>query len=292
VLGPVVAWDDGEPVDLKGPRHRAVLARLIVARGRLVPASVLVDDLWVDPPAGALSALRTFVAALRRAIEPDRRPRTPAKLLVTEGPGYALRTEAVDAWRFEAAVQASLPPPGELLPELLAGLDLWRGPAYAEFAAEGWTLAERSRLNELRLRAVERIGEARLALGLAGEAVPDLDAHVTEHPWREDAWRLLALALYRSERQGDALAVLRRAWSGAQATGDRHPQPGCASHAGRKRVGGDGRGVRPRGRWDARQDRVDSRPTAQSRGHWRRWAGGRSSTPPCCHHSRRGAGRP
>ncbi|WP_432882964.1 AfsR/SARP family transcriptional regulator [Kribbella sp. CA-245084] len=209
VLGSVGAWDP-DPVDLKGPRHRAVLGRLIVARGRVVPAGVLVDDLWVDPPAGALSAVRTFVAALRRAIEPDREPRTPARLLVTEGPGYALRTEAVDAWRFEAAVQASLPP-GELLPELLAGLALWRGPAYAEFADEGWALAERSRLNELRLRAVERVGEARLALGLAAEAVPDLDAHVTEHPWREDAWRLLALALYRSERQGDALAVLRRA---------------------------------------------------------------------------------
>src|SRR6185369_10231603 len=138
---------------------------------------------------GALSALRTFVAALRRAIEPDRQPRTPARLLVTEGPGYALRTEAVDAWRFEEAVQASLPPV-ELLPELLAGLDLWRGPAYAEYADEGWALAERSRLTELRLRAVERVGEARLAVGLAGEAVPDLDAHVTEHPWREDAWRL------------------------------------------------------------------------------------------------------
>jgi DNA-binding SARP family transcriptional activator len=187
-----------------------VLARLIVARGRVVPARVLVDDLWVDPPAGALSAVRTFVAALRRAIEPNRQPRTPATLLVTEGPGYALRTEAVDAWRFEAAAQASLPP-RELLPELLAGLALWRGPAYAEFADEGWALAERSRLTELRLRAVERVGEARLALGLAAEAVPDLDAHVTEHPWREDAWRLLALALYRSERQGDALAVLRRA---------------------------------------------------------------------------------
>jgi DNA-binding SARP family transcriptional activator len=209
VLGPVVAWD-GEPVDLKGPRHRAVLARLIVARGRVVPAAVLVDDLWVDPPLGALSAVRTFVAALRRAIEPDRAPRMPARLLVTSGPGYALRTEAVDALRFEATVQASLSP-AELLAELLAGMALWRGPAYAEFADEGWALAERSRLTELRLRAVERVAQARLALGLAAEAVPELDAHVTEHPWREDAWRLLALALYRSERQGDALAVLRRA---------------------------------------------------------------------------------
>ncbi|TQJ18242.1 DNA-binding SARP family transcriptional activator [Kribbella jejuensis] len=204
MLGPVVAWDR-EPVDLKGPRHRAVLARLIVARGRVVPANVLVDDLWADPPDGALSALRTFVAALRRAIEPDRAPRTPARLLVTEGPGYALRTENVDALRFEASVKAVE------LKELLGGLELWRGPAYAEFADEPWALAERSRLTELRLHAVERVAATRLDLGLAAEAVPDLDAHVTEHPWREDAWRLLALALYRSDRQGDALAVLRRA---------------------------------------------------------------------------------
>jgi DNA-binding SARP family transcriptional activator len=197
-------------VGLRGPRHRAVLARLIVARGRVVPASVLVDDLWADPPEGALSALRTFVAALRRAIEPDRAPRAPARLLVTEGPGYALRTSDVDAIRFEAAVTAALPPE-QLLPGLLAGLASWRGPAYADFADDGWALAERTRLTELRLQAVERIGETRLTLGLQTEAVPDLDAHVIEHPWREEAWRLLALALYRSDRQGDALAVLRRA---------------------------------------------------------------------------------
>jgi DNA-binding SARP family transcriptional activator len=213
VLGPVMAWDDaGQPVALKGPRHRAVLARLIVARGRVVPATRLVDDLWVDPPDGALSAVRTFVASLRRALEPDRPPRTPASLLVTEGPGYALRTDAVDAWRFEKAVTATLPA-GELLPELSKALALWRGPAYADFADEDWTQAERSRLTEVRLRAVERLAEARLALGLAADAVPELDAHVTEHPWREEAWRLLALALYRTGRQGDALAVLRRARS-------------------------------------------------------------------------------
>ncbi|MEU8227476.1 BTAD domain-containing putative transcriptional regulator [Kribbella sp. NPDC048915] len=175
-----------------------------------MPARVLVDDLWIDPPPGALSALRTFVAALRRAIEPDRAPRQPARLLVTSGPGYALKTQNVDAWRFEAVLSAVLPPE-ERLRELSAGLALWRGPAYAEFLDEPWALAERSRLTELRLQAVERVAEARLELGRAAEAVPDLDAHVTEHPWREDAWRLLALALYRSERQGDALAVLRRA---------------------------------------------------------------------------------
>jgi DNA-binding SARP family transcriptional activator len=215
VLGPVAAWDGaGNAIALKGPRHRAVLARLVIARRHVVPVTRLVEDLWADPPAGAVGAVRTFVAALRRAVEPDRPPRTPAALLVTEGPGYALRADpdAVDGWRFERAVaEAVALPPGEGLVRLTEALGWWRGPAYAEFADEPWARAERSRLTELRLHAVERRAEARLALGLAAEAVPDLDAHVTEHPWREDAWRLLALALYRTGRQGDALAVLRRA---------------------------------------------------------------------------------
>ncbi|NVI88274.1 BTAD domain-containing putative transcriptional regulator [Actinomadura sp. BRA 177] len=213
VLGPVTAWDgSGNTIALKGPRHRAVLARLIIARGRVVPVSLLVDDLWMDPPSDGVGAVRTFVAALRRVLEPDRPPRTPSHLLVIEGPGYALRPgpDGVDAWRFEQAVTAARPPL-DLLDDLDEALNRWRGPAYAEFADEPWAHAERSRLAELRLRAIERRAEARLELGLAADAVPDLDAHVAEHPWREDAWRLLALALYRTGRQGDALAVLRRA---------------------------------------------------------------------------------
>ncbi|MFB8350786.1 AfsR/SARP family transcriptional regulator [Streptomyces niveus] len=217
VLGPVTAENQGGPIALKGPRHRAVLARLIVARRRVVPVARLVADLWADsPPPGAVGAVQTFVAALRRALEPDRPPRAPARLLVTEGPGYALRAapDGVDAWRFETAVgEAAELPPARALPRLDEALELWRGPAYADFAHEEWVRGERARLAELRLRSVERRADAQLALGLAAEAVPDLDAHLADHPWREDAWRLLALALYRTDRQGDALAVLRRARS-------------------------------------------------------------------------------
>lgn len=216
VLGPVAAWSGDQDVDLKGPRHREVLARLIVARGRVVPVRRIVADLWESPPDGAVVAVRTFVAALRRALEPHRAPRSPATLLVTEGPGYALRAtaDAVDAWRFAAAVDAAGgAAPAEALPLLDDALALWRGPAYADFAAAAWAAPERTRLTELRLTAVERRAEALLALGRPADAVPDLDAHVAEHPWREDAWWLLALALYRTGRQADALDVLRRARS-------------------------------------------------------------------------------
>ena len=211
----MVAWNESShQIDLKGPRHRAVLARLIVARGRVVPVDVIVDDLWVDPPAGATSAIRTFVSALRRALEPDRAPRTKPKVIVTEGPGYAFHAapDAVDAWEFERLVrEAADSTPARSLELLRTALHLWRGPAYAEFIEESWARSERSRLEELRLTAVEHLASTQLDLGQAAEAAPDLDAHVTEHPWREEGWRLLALALYRSDRQGDALAVLRRA---------------------------------------------------------------------------------
>jgi DNA-binding SARP family transcriptional activator len=217
VLGPVRAGTALGPVPLKGPRHRAVLARLLIARGRVVPVDLLVDDLWERPPAGAVAALRTFVSDLRRALEPDRLPRQPARLLVTAPPGYALQAapDAVDAWRFEAAVAAA----GELLSagqasrvpaELDAALALWRGPAYAEYAEQSWARAEIDRLDELRMLAIERRAEALLALGRAADAVSGLQAHAAGQPLREDAWQLLATALYQAGRQGEALAALRR----------------------------------------------------------------------------------
>jgi len=217
VLGPVAAWGaDGAALDLKGPRHRAVLARLAVARGRVVPLSMLIEDLWEAPPAGAAGAIRTFVGALRRAIEPGRQQRTGYQILVTQGPGYALRTGpgGLDAVRFERmAAEAAYAPAARALELSDESLALWRGPAYAGFADEPWAEAECARLTELRLALVERQAQARLALGLTAQAVPDLRAQISGHPWREETWRLLALALYRSGRQAEALEVIRRARS-------------------------------------------------------------------------------
>ncbi|MEV4463518.1 BTAD domain-containing putative transcriptional regulator [Micromonospora echinofusca] len=218
VLGPVRAVRDAEPVALRGPRHRAVLARLLVARGRVVPVERLVGDLWETPSDGAVGAIRTFVADLRRALEPDRAARQPARLLVTAPPGYALRAapDAVDAWRFEAAAgeAGELLTAGDAVPALRRldeALGLWRGPAYAEFTDQPWARAEIDRLDELRMLVLERRAEALLALDRAAEAAAGLRAHTAGHPLREDAWRLLATALYQSGRQGEALAALRQA---------------------------------------------------------------------------------
>ncbi|EGX58153.1 SARP family pathway specific regulatory protein [Streptomyces zinciresistens K42] len=216
VLGPVAAWDAaGDAVALGAPRHREVLGRLLVARGRVVPVDRLVADLWPqEPPAGAVGAVRTFVAALRRALEPDRPPRRPSRLLVTQGPGYVLHAnrDAVDAWRFEATVErAGAAPPRAAVALWDAALALWRGPVLADFPSAPWAGADRARLEALRLNAVERRADALLATGSVREAAVDLEAHVAAHPWREDGWVLLATALDRSGRRGDALAALRRA---------------------------------------------------------------------------------
>ncbi|ODU00722.1 MAG: hypothetical protein ABS81_22850 [Pseudonocardia sp. SCN 72-86] len=212
VLGPLRADVDGRPADLGGPRQRAVLARLAVAGGQPVSADLLVDDIWSgEPPPRALAALQVHVSHLRRILEPDRPPRAPATVLVSVAPGYALalQPDALDSRRAARLLDeaAALPSAAAIAP-LRAALDCWTGSAYAEFADEPWAAPEAARLAELRLQAVERLAEARLATGEAAAVVPDLDRHVRDHPLREEAVRLLVLALYRAGRQADALAAL------------------------------------------------------------------------------------
>ncbi|WP_405086586.1 BTAD domain-containing putative transcriptional regulator [Microbispora sp. NBC_01389] len=218
VLGPVGAHDGAAELDLGGLRQRAVLARLLAARGQVVPVDTLLFDLWDDDAAkGAQSGLQVYISRLRRVLEPNRPRGGPNRLLVTVASGYALRAapEQVDALRFEATVRSA----GERLEEnpqsararLESALALWQGTPYSDFTDQSWAEAEVARLSELRLVARERHADAGLRMGLHAETVPDLEALTTEHALREEGWRLLALGLYRCGRQGDALAALRRA---------------------------------------------------------------------------------
>ncbi|MGY1604034.1 BTAD domain-containing putative transcriptional regulator [Geodermatophilus sp. SYSU D00815] len=216
VLGGVWATHDGAPVDLGGHRQRSVVARLLVARGAVVPADLLVADLWhAETPPRAQAALQAHISHLRRSLEPDRPPRAPARLLVTVPPGYALRPDddAVDALRAARLLaegdRLADADPAAARDRYAAALDLWRGPAYAEYADEPWAAPEAARLDELRLTAVERWAAASLDVPGGPDPLARLRAHVAEHPLREEGWRLLALGLYRAGRQADALAALR-----------------------------------------------------------------------------------
>ncbi|GAA4077588.1 BTAD domain-containing putative transcriptional regulator [Nonomuraea soli] len=220
VLGPVEAYNDnGDELDLGGLRQRAVLARLLVARGQVVPVDTLLYDLWSDDTAkGAQSGLQVYISRLRRVLEPGRPRGGPNRLLITVASGYALRVaaEQVDALRFEQLVRAAgehldQDDPSSARARLEKALGLWRGTPYSDFADQPWAEAEVNRLTELRLVARERHADTGLRLGMHAETVPDLEAMTTENPLREEGWRLLGLGLYRCGRQGDSLAALRRA---------------------------------------------------------------------------------
>ncbi|NMO01312.1 AAA family ATPase [Gordonia sp. TBRC 11910] len=215
VLGPLAAADARGALELGGPKQRAVVALLTIAHGHVVSVDKLADDLWHgEPPRRALGALQAYVSNLRRILEPDRPPRSPATLLVSQAPGYALRlgVDDVDAWRFEAALRApDADDPHERRRRLDAALGLWQGSAFADFADAPWARAESARLEELRSVARERQAAATLECGDAATAALLADALRRDHPLREDAWRIMAHALYLSGRQAESLGVIREA---------------------------------------------------------------------------------
>ncbi|GLX19570.1 BTAD domain-containing putative transcriptional regulator [Streptomyces lavendulae] len=217
VLGPFHAEVDGRPVDARGRLGRMVLVQLLLAQGAVVPTERIIERLWpTRVPPSAQTSLHAYVARLRRALEPERAPRAPARVLVSAPYGYSLVLDrtAVDAWVFEdrvAACPAAGTPPHLTAEHLARALATWGGRPYAEFADEPWTAGERTRLEELRRGARERLAAARLAGGQAAQAVAEAGVLTAEQPLHEEGWRLLALGLWARDRQGDALAALRRA---------------------------------------------------------------------------------
>ncbi|NUW46645.1 AfsR/SARP family transcriptional regulator [Nonomuraea rhodomycinica] len=219
LLGPLEVLDaHGRPVELGTRKQRAVLAMLALEPGRIVSLDRLIDELWSgEPPSSAMGSLQVYIAKLRKALEPDRPPRTPPAVLVTREPGYLLSVAPgqVDLVRFSTWAEdgsraLGLGEHAMALRHLDRALAAWRGEPLAEFAGHGFARPVVARLGELRATAMEDRFEARLALGEGAACVPDLERLVEAQPFRERSWRLLVLALYRAGRQADALAALRR----------------------------------------------------------------------------------
>jgi DNA-binding SARP family transcriptional activator len=211
LLGPLEAQDGDRQVALGGTRQRSVLAVLLLDANRVVPAERIVSELWEDwPPATAPTAVQVYVSRLRKALG--------AGAIATRDPGYVVEVgpRSLDLVRFEAAAAAGRAAlaagdteGGAAL--LREALDEWRGPALADLARERFAQRAAERLAELRVAALEDRIEADLALGHHGEVVEELRALVTAHPLRERPRAQLMLALYRAERQADALATYRAA---------------------------------------------------------------------------------
>ncbi|WP_338058730.1 BTAD domain-containing putative transcriptional regulator, partial [Streptomyces mangrovisoli] len=193
-----------------------MLAALLLRRGRAVTLAELIDAVWgVEPPSAAVSVLRTYVSRLRKALEPDRGPDAPPRTIVSVGDGYRARTakDALDLAAFERQVAdaAKATAAGDISTAaalLHRALDGWRGVALAGLPGP-LAEAERSRLAEERLNALERRLDLDVRLGRHGQVVSELMALTGEHPLREELCRLHMLALYRSGRQAEALAAYR-----------------------------------------------------------------------------------
>jgi DNA-binding SARP family transcriptional activator len=217
ILGPLEVLDDGRPVALAGSKPRALLALLLLHANETLTSDRLIDELWGErPPAGAAKTLQMHVSRLRKALSSEDGRGTG--LIVTRERGYSLAIypEQLDAWRFERLV-------AEGRDELAAGraqsavtafehaLDLWRGSPLADLAYEPFAQPEIARLDDLRVAAMERLVEAKLRLARHAEVLEQLESLIAEHPYREGLRAQLMLALYRCDRQADALQAYQDA---------------------------------------------------------------------------------
>ncbi|WP_405979312.1 BTAD domain-containing putative transcriptional regulator [Streptomyces sp. NBC_00158] len=207
VLGPVRAWRGAEALPSGSPQQRALLAVLLLRDGRTATAPELIDAIWgEDPPQQALATIRTYASRLRKVLEPG--------LLVSDAGGYAIRLRRQEA--LDLGIARSLAADAEkaraagdraLARTLLArALEMWDGEPLAGVPGPH-AETERTRLSEWRLQLLETRLDLDLEVGQHAEAVSELTALTAAHPLQERLRELLMLALYRSGRQAEALAV-------------------------------------------------------------------------------------
>ena len=208
VLGPLQVVHAGEVVDVGSPRHREVLAALVVDAGRVVPTETLIERVWGEGRGGTPANLHAVISRLRSRL----REAGEDVEIATAAPGYRLDAPgAIDAEVFQrlchearaAQVAGELERARALLEQALG---LWRDRAYAD-VPHPFAEAEAARLDGLRLAANEQAAELDLALDRVPAVLEPLPGLVAEHPLRESLRGLLMLALYRVGRQAEALEV-------------------------------------------------------------------------------------
>jgi DNA-binding SARP family transcriptional activator len=218
ILGPLDVLDEGRAVTLGGSRQRALLALLLLHPNETLSTDRLIDELWGErPPANAAKTVQMQISRLRKALAGEAAGGTD-RVVVTRGRGYELRVDPdrLDAHRFERLVaegrrELAAGRPRAAISAFEEALSLWRGAPLAEFAYEPFAQREIARLDDLRAAAREQLIEAKLALGAHAEVVGELEALIGEHPYREHLRAQLMLALYRSDRQADALQAFQNA---------------------------------------------------------------------------------
>lgn len=217
ILGPVEILDEarGRRFAVGGLKRPALLATLVVRAGRTVSMERLIQEIWgEEPPSNATNALQAHIKRLRNLIasacgEPDR--------IVTQAPGYflSLRAGETDVEVFNDKVARArtvlAAHPDLAIPLLRDALGLWRGPALDGCVLGEICAAEAAVLEEKRLAAVEALYDASLRANRHCEIIGELEETSAAHPLRERLYHQLMVALYRCDRQSDAIGVYDRA---------------------------------------------------------------------------------
>jgi predicted ATPase/DNA-binding SARP family transcriptional activator len=210
LLGPLEIRRSDRTIGIASALQRALVARLALDAGRVVPVDRLVDGLWgAKPPSDSRGALQHHISRLRKVIGP---------VLVTRGSGYLLDLSPrdVDALRFTelaASGRAALRR-GDAVQAaavLRAALASWSGSPLEEFLDRDWAPPAAVRLREVFLGALEDRLDADLATGKHADVIEEIRDVLRENAFRERLWGQLMLALYRCGRQADALAAYAEA---------------------------------------------------------------------------------
>ncbi|WP_193340315.1 BTAD domain-containing putative transcriptional regulator [Pseudarthrobacter sp. AB1] len=220
-LGPLEVVADGAPVIVGRGKLRIVLECLALRANSVVSTDFLTEAVWDGrPPARPGLQLQVYAANLRRLLQPDRSKGVATQRLASRPGGYLLTVteDELDLLQFREHVTA-----GELAVQAgdLAGgteylrqaVELFKGAAFPDLADVELLRPDLDALEEARLDAHQDLIDVELALGRHGTLVGELQRLVSRHPYRERLWASLALALYRSDRQADALAACRQARS-------------------------------------------------------------------------------
>jgi DNA-binding SARP family transcriptional activator len=218
ILGPLEVLDEGDTIPLGGSKQRALLALLLLHANETLSTDRLIDELWGErPPANAAKTVQMQISRLRKALAGEA-GNGAAGVVVTRERGYELRLDPnhLDSHRFERLVAEGRSElagghPERAVSALERALSLWRGAPLAELAYQPFAQREIARLDDLRVAAREELVEAKLTLGAHAEVVAQLEALIREYPYRERLRAQLMLALYRCDRQADALQAYQDA---------------------------------------------------------------------------------
>ena len=211
LLGHLEVEVSGDPVRFEGAKQRRLFAMLALRGPEAVSADELVEALWGEqPPSQSGQALQKQISRLRQRLGDG------GAQLRHRPPGYVLDidSQAVDSRRFEELLRSARVALGQddherATAELQTGLALWRGEALADYRFDEFAQLEISRLEELRVEAIEERVAADLAAGAGEDLVGELQGLVAEHPLRERPRGQLMVALYRAGRQAEALETMR-----------------------------------------------------------------------------------